>query len=737
MNHLVEFLLGFLVLFLAFEDSEEIQPYSWVSHVCSRGTYETAYTSYQTYRTRYQDYNAKCGIWGWGRCKRTRSWRSYYYESRTTSVYKTYYYCCSGWRQSGRYCSIPICRSGCFYGRCTSPNRCSCDSGWRGSRCQYDVNECSRSHHGCSQVCINTPGSYKCGCRKGYVLEGSKSCKDIDECATKNGQCDHICENTHGSYKCRCLLGYELLLDGRTCRLASAGELDFPVKLVPKPTVTYRNDSSSRVELVCSFDFPAWNNVSYFIGWYTNLINSVKNETWCIAEEGERTSNHSSCTRRQSVVTLFQHFAIGDTVSCKLYMKFSTSPKYNWTASEQESDQFYVGIEVSPRITDINCKVKKNVTVTLRPTVPILSPLGLVGIDSVVVSVLIPQERKVFVDKCSVELRTEDINRGKTITISGICDEQEGNTNTSHSYLFHFKPETSSPDWFSGVYEMPSMQLFAAENGISEFEKCGLLFRRISTFDSREIQWNSSGFFVFYSNEAKKVQVDIRLLQRDNQTYSACGVAIRDRDNVIVFSVCDDIFFGNVESSRLRFIKRSPGKLSKGIQVQMLRHLFLPWGYVRRFGHVILSSGMVIAVIEIVSNNRIEISVIITNLGYDKGRVSGLCGNYNNDPTDDFWQGGDGRVVQTEEDFMETWRISEDKSFFKALPPQEDETEQQEKFCFCSMKNEVQMKKDCQSTKTHFAKLNENEWRLMAQNFRLIGGSSDCKQNPLSSLCKN
>lgn len=101
----------------------------------------------------------------------------------------------------------------------------------------------------------------------------------------------------------------------------------------------------------------------------------------------------------------------------------------------------------------------ENITVTLRPTVPILPPLGLTGTDSVVVSVLIPQEKKVFVDKCSVELWTQDIIRGKTITISEICDEQKGNTNTSYSYLVHFKPETSNPDWFSGVYDMPSMQV--------------------------------------------------------------------------------------------------------------------------------------------------------------------------------------------------------------------------------------------------------------------------------------
>lgn len=51
------------------------------------------------------------------------------------------------------------------------------------------------------------------------------------------------------------------------------------------------------------------------------------------------------------------------------------------------------------------------------------------------------------------------------------------------------------------------------------------------------------------------------------------------------------------------------------------------------------------------------------------------------------------------------------------------------------MKNQVQMKEDCQTTKNHLAKLDENERRLMAQNFQLIDGSSDCKDNVSTDPC--
>jgi hypothetical protein len=113
--------------------------------------------------------------------------------------------------------------------------------------------------------------------------------------------------------------------------------------------------------------------------------------------------------------------------------------------------------KVSPRhIIVKDCSPTKNIIVTLRPTVPILPFMNLSGTDSVIVSVLIPEKGRVVVDKCSVELKTEDITYGKNITINGICDNQD---DRRQSYSFRFKPETSSLDWFAGIYLMPSFQV--------------------------------------------------------------------------------------------------------------------------------------------------------------------------------------------------------------------------------------------------------------------------------------
>ena len=41
---------------------------------------------------------------------------------------------------------------------------------------------------------------------------------DINECATNNGGCSQVCLNTEGSYSCDCYTGYELGPNNHTCK---------------------------------------------------------------------------------------------------------------------------------------------------------------------------------------------------------------------------------------------------------------------------------------------------------------------------------------------------------------------------------------------------------------------------------------------------------------------------------------------------------------------------------------
>jgi hypothetical protein len=88
-----------------------------------------------------------------------------------------------------------------------------------------DVNECETDNGGCSDLCVNTGGSYYCDCSgEGMALDADlKTCVpadtlvNINECAILNGGCSHGCEDTVAGYNCTCPAGLRLGGDGLTC----------------------------------------------------------------------------------------------------------------------------------------------------------------------------------------------------------------------------------------------------------------------------------------------------------------------------------------------------------------------------------------------------------------------------------------------------------------------------------------------------------------------------------------
>ncbi|XP_038147777.1 matrilin-2-like isoform X3 [Cyprinodon tularosa] len=77
---------------------------------------------------------------------------------------------------------------------------------------------CKVVDHQCQHICVNSPASYRCKCRKGFTLNpDGKTCKAVDTCAVVDHGCDHICVNVAEGYECRCRPGYELTIDLKTC----------------------------------------------------------------------------------------------------------------------------------------------------------------------------------------------------------------------------------------------------------------------------------------------------------------------------------------------------------------------------------------------------------------------------------------------------------------------------------------------------------------------------------------
>ncbi|XP_007457217.1 PREDICTED: matrilin-2 isoform X3 [Lipotes vexillifer] len=80
------------------------------------------------------------------------------------------------------------------------------------------VHMCSILEHNCAHFCINTPGSYVCRCKQGYILNSDQTtCRIQDLCAAEDHGCEQLCVNLLGSFVCQCYSGYTLAEDGKRC----------------------------------------------------------------------------------------------------------------------------------------------------------------------------------------------------------------------------------------------------------------------------------------------------------------------------------------------------------------------------------------------------------------------------------------------------------------------------------------------------------------------------------------
>ena len=81
---------------------------------------------------------------------------------------------------------------------------CNCPTGYTGTHCEEDIDECSIAETCANGDCTNTLGSYTCDCFSGFT---SESCDvNIDECGGGDGVCVNgaTCVDGVAGFSCKC-----------------------------------------------------------------------------------------------------------------------------------------------------------------------------------------------------------------------------------------------------------------------------------------------------------------------------------------------------------------------------------------------------------------------------------------------------------------------------------------------------------------------------------------------------
>ncbi|XP_047437557.1 vitamin K-dependent protein S isoform X2 [Mugil cephalus] len=108
--------------------------------------------------------------------------------------------------------------------------RCDCKPGWKGPRCEDDIDECSDPElpAGCNQICLNIPGSFHCKCEEGYRSIDNINCIDINECMLYPSICERParCVNVPGMFDCQCPQGFKYNFTSKTCNDVDECELN-------------------------------------------------------------------------------------------------------------------------------------------------------------------------------------------------------------------------------------------------------------------------------------------------------------------------------------------------------------------------------------------------------------------------------------------------------------------------------------------------------------------------------
>ncbi|XP_068720616.1 von Willebrand factor D and EGF domain-containing protein-like [Montipora capricornis] len=142
------------------------------------------------------------------------------------------------------------------------------------------------------------------------------------------------------------------------------------------PEITYvEKEEHVSVTLVCKVailnGIEKWKNVSYSIEWFAEG-KTLKNETICGGLLPGK-ENEKSCPDANLISLSLpgESYTIGQSISCQVSAKFTTSPENVWSSPKRVPVPFFAGLKVHPTVLNLEACDTQLHPITITPTIPV------------------------------------------------------------------------------------------------------------------------------------------------------------------------------------------------------------------------------------------------------------------------------------------------------------------------------------------------------------------------------
>ncbi|XP_061195273.1 von Willebrand factor D and EGF domain-containing protein-like [Saccostrea echinata] len=280
---------------------------------------------------------------------------------------------------------------------------------------------------------------------------------------------------------------------------------------------------------------------------------------------------------------------------------------------------------------------------------------------------------------CGIEIRTSTWWLKKILNVTGKTDGLINNRDRDVNIRLGAKTNGMDPSGVWDNFTMPDIKIFLydVDSGIANKLCYARTDPRMETFDEKYWTAQLAGEFIMYRHTRRKISVHALFSSCTwngwrGQGPCGCGIAVRVENSLFVHRTCEEISY--------RYSK----PLIHHDTVHHVcdnRHMVVEIG--NPWTKITLPTG---AIVEYSVGHKWLYNIHITPSIFDEDNVDGLCGNPNNDDTDDFTLQGSLSATTNKTAFQLSWRveINSTRSLFGPNPILDSNDFELQKYCDCA-----------------------------------------------------